>query len=45
MGSLRVLVIENNRRESDGDKTHPLMFAEAPQHDGARSQVTPAEPS
>ena len=45
MGGVRVLVLENNRRESDGDNTHTLMFAEVPQHDGMRSQATPAEPS
>jgi hypothetical protein len=45
MGSVRVLVLENNRRESDADNTHTLMFAEAPPYDGTRSQATPAEPS
>jgi hypothetical protein len=45
MGSLRVLVLENNRRESDADNTHTLMFAEAPAYDGTRMQAAPAEPS
>jgi hypothetical protein len=29
MGGVRVMVLENNRRESEGDNTHTLMFAEA----------------
>jgi hypothetical protein len=45
MGGVRVMVLENNRRESEGDNTHTLMFAEAPQYDGTRGQVAPAEPS
>jgi hypothetical protein len=40
-GNLRVLVLENNRREGDADNTHTLMFAEAPQRDGACSQAAP----
>jgi hypothetical protein len=45
MGGVRVMVLENNRREGDGDNTHTLMFAEAPQYDGTRAQAAPAEPS
>jgi hypothetical protein len=41
MGSVRVLVMENNRPEGENDASHILFFTDAPQ----RSQVTPAEPS
>jgi hypothetical protein len=44
MGGVRVMVLENNRREGDSDSTHTLMFAEAPQYGGTRGQVAPAEP-
>lgn len=30
LGGLRVLVLPNSRRETDGDHTHTMMFAEAP---------------
>jgi hypothetical protein len=33
MGSLRVLVLENNRRDGDSDNAQILAFAEAPQRD------------
>jgi hypothetical protein len=33
IGSLRVLVLENNRRDGDSDNAHKLMFAEPLQRD------------
>jgi hypothetical protein len=41
MSGVKILVMENNRREDENDASHTLFFTDAPQ----RSQVTPAEPS
>jgi hypothetical protein len=44
LGGLRVLILENSRREGAGDASHLMMIAEAPAYDGTRNQAAPTEP-
>lgn len=43
LGGVKVLVLENRDKQSEGDPTHNLFFAEAPAKDGARAANGPPD--